>query len=143
MPRRTEEKPREVFRPFVLLPILMALAGALWTGVLLYLLTFDGIPTQTLLSAGGFALFFALALLYYGRSAVLVDDQGVTWRGMVTRSRVSWAEIRRMHVLPGPITVYAVRTPRKLWHFTSFFRNHRRLADLLVERAGLANGLRA
>jgi hypothetical protein len=139
---RDAQQPKEVFRPFWLLPILMAVAGALWTGVLLYLLTFDGIPVQTLLAAGGFALFFGLALLYYGRSAVLVDAAGVTWRGMVTQSRVRWEEIRRLHVLPGPITVYAVRTPRRMWHFTSFFRHHRRLAELLVERAGLA-GARA
>ncbi len=135
--KRNAEQPL-IFRPFVVLPVLMAVAGALWTGVLVYLLTFDGIPTQTLLSAGGFALFFALAVLYYGRSAVVVDETGVTWRGMVSRSRVPWSDIRRMHVLPGPITVYAVRTPRRMWHFTSFFRNHRRLAELLVERANLA-----
>lgn len=135
--KRNDEQPM-VFRPFLLLPALMAIAGALWTGVLIYLMTFDGIPVQTLVTAGGFALFFALALLYYGRSAVVIDSAGVTWRGMVTRSRVSWADIRRMHVLPGPITVYAVRTPRRMWHFTSFFRNHRRLAELVKERANLA-----
>ena len=78
--KRNAEQPL-IFRPFVVLPVLMAVAGALWTGVLVYLLTFDGIPTQTLLSAGGFALFFALAVLYYGRSAVVVDETGVAEQG--------------------------------------------------------------
>lgn len=129
----------EVFRPFWILPLSMGAAGALWTGVLVYLLTFDGVPIKTLLSAGFFVVFFALALAYYARSAIMVDAHGVTYRGIVRTRRLSWSEIRKLDVLPGPVTVYAIRARGMPCHFTSFFRHHKRLATLLIEGAGLAS----
>jgi hypothetical protein len=116
----------------------MGLAAILWTGVLAYLLTFEGVPTKVILATLFFVVFFGLALTYYGRSAIFVDADGVTYRGMVRTRRLPFQEIRKLDVLPGVITVYAIRTPRAFCHFTSFFRHHRKLADLLVERAGLA-----
>jgi len=44
----------------------------------------------------------------------------------------------KVDVVPGPVTVYAVRLRGQLVHFTSFFAQHRRLMELLVDRAGLA-----
>lgn len=127
-----------MFRPFWILPFLMGAAGVLWLFVLVYLLTFDGVPAKTLLSAGFFVAFFAVAVAYYGRSAIFVDANGLTCRGMLRTRRLAWAEIRKLDVLPGPVTVYAIRARGMPCHFTSFFRHHRRLAELLVERAGLA-----
>ncbi|MBX5480954.1 MAG: PH domain-containing protein [Myxococcaceae bacterium] len=117
----------------------MGLAGAIWVFVFLYLLTFDGVPARTVLSAAFFVVFFALALTYYGRSAIWVDQSGLTFRGMVRTRRLTWAEIRKLDVLPGPVTVYAIRARGMPCHFTSFFRHHKRLANLLIERAGLAS----
>lgn len=128
----------EVFRPFWILPLLMGLAGAVWLGVFGYLLTFDGVPAKTLFSAFFFIVFFGLAVTYYGRSAIFVDQAGLTYRGILRTRRLSWTEIRKLDVLPGPVTVYAIRARGMPCHFTSFFRHHKRLAELLIERAGLA-----
>ena len=129
---------REVFRPLWILPLTMGAAGLLWAGVLIYLLTFDGVPFRTLGAALFFVAFFGLALWYYARSAIVVDAKGLTYRGILRTQWLPWAEIRTVDVMPGPITVYAIRASGSLCHFTSFFRHHRRLATLLVERARMA-----
>jgi hypothetical protein len=129
---------REVFRPLWILPLTMAAAGLLWAGVLVYLLTFEGVPFGTLTGAAFFVAFFGLALWYYARSAIVVDAMGLTYRGILRTQWLPWTEIRTVDVMPGPITVYAIRARGTLCHFTSFFRHHKRLATLLVERAGLA-----
>ncbi len=116
----------------------MGLAGALWVGVLGYLLQFENVPAKTFLSTVFFVLFFVVSLLYYVRTAIFVDSGGLTYRGMVRTLRFSFTDIRKLDVLPGPVTVYAVRGKGRLIHFTSFFKHHQRLMELLVERAGLA-----
>ncbi len=128
----------QVFRPSWALSLAMGVAGLLWAGVLVYLFTFENVPLQTVLSAAFFVLFFLFAVVYYGRTAIFVDQRGVTYRGMVRTQRMSFTEIRKLHVLPGPVTVYAIRANGRFVHFTSFFRDHRALVNLLVERAGLA-----
>lgn len=127
-----------MFRPRRVFAAVMASAGVLWVGVLIYLLQFDEVPIRTFLSAAFFVVFFALSVAYYGRSAVLVDSGGVTFRGMVRTHRFSFSDIRKVDVLPGPVIVYAVRVNQRFVHFTSFFQEHRRLMELLVERARLA-----
>jgi len=116
----------------------MAVAGLLWVAVLVYLLRFfEEVSLQTFLSAGFFVLFFAVSLMYYGRTLIVVDSRGLTYRGMVRTRCFPFADIRKLDVLPGPVTVYAVRGKAGLVHFTSFFHHHQQLARLLVERAGL------
>jgi hypothetical protein len=129
---------KQVFRPHALLAAIMGAATLLWLGVLLYLLRFDGVPVQTFLSALFFVLFFAVSVTYYGRTRIVVDSDGITYRGMVRTRRFTFDDIRKVDVLPGPLTVYAVRGRRGLVHFTSLFSHHERLARLLVERAGLS-----
>lgn len=130
----------QIFRPRRVFAIAMALAGALWIGVLVYLSALEGVPWKTYASAAFFAAFFGLAVMYYGRAAILVDQGGVTIRGMVRTYRLAFADIRKLDVLPGPVTVYAIRgSAGRFHHFTSFFRHHKLLANLLVERAGLAS----
>ena len=136
--RASEAAGRQVFRPRRVLAIVMAGAGLLWIAVLLYLLSFDGVPLRTVLSAAFFVVFFALSLAYYGRTRIVVVARGITYRGMVRTRRFSFDDIRKVDVLPGPVTVYAVRGRAGLVHFTSFFQHHQRLAQLLVDRAGLS-----
>jgi hypothetical protein len=128
---------RQVFRPHAVLAAVMGAATLLWLGVLVYLLRFDGVPVQTFLSAVFFVLFFGVSVTYYGRTRIVVDAGGLTYRGLVRTRRFSFADIRKVDVLPGLVTVYAVRGSRGFVHFTSFFAHHRHLARLLVERAGL------
>ncbi|KFA90170.1 hypothetical protein Q664_29790 [Archangium violaceum Cb vi76] len=138
MDRGDSKAGRQVFRPHAVLAAIMGAATLLWLGVLLYLLRFDGVPVQTFLSAIFFVLFFAVSVTYYGRTRIIVDSGGITYRGMVRTRRFSFADINKVDVLPGPVTVYAVRGKRGLVHFTSLFAHHRHLARLLVERAGLS-----
>ncbi|WP_407660002.1 PH domain-containing protein [Hyalangium gracile] len=116
----------------------MAAAGVLWVTVLVYLLRFDDVPVKTFLAVIFFVVFFAVSLTYYARTRIVVDARGITYRGMVRTRRYTFEDIRKVDVLPGPVTVYAIRdTGGGFVHFTSFFQHHRRLAALLVERAGL------
>jgi hypothetical protein len=128
----------EVFRPSKLLACLMAGAGALWCSVLFYLLTFRDVPLKTLLSALFFVIFFALSLAYYVRTSIEIDATGITYHGVLRTRHFGFDEIKKVDILPGPIIVYAVRGPGGLVHFTSFFRHHKRLMELLIERAQLS-----
>ena len=117
----------------------MGIAGALWLAVLCYLFQFQGVPAKTFLAAVFFVVFFAVSVAYYVRTAIFVDARGVTYRGLVRTERFAFAEIRKVDVLPGPVTVYAIRARGRLLHFTSFFKHHQRLVELLVTRAGLSS----
>lgn len=133
---------RLIFRPRVEFSLLTGAAALFWCSVLLYLLRFDGLPAQTLGSAALMAGFFIVMLVYYARTAITVDEGGLTFRGMVRKRRYEYSEIRRLEVLQGPISVYAVRTEGRPVHFTSFFRHHDRLMRLLLERAELESSRR-
>jgi len=118
----------------------MGVAGFLWVGMLLFLLLkFQNVPTKTYLTVIFFIALFAVSLTYYARTRIVVDARGITYQGMVRKRSYSFKEIRKVDVLPGPVTVYAIRTSGGLVNFTSFFQHHRRLAALLVERANLAS----
>lgn len=127
-----------MFRPRPFLAASMGAAGLLWVAVFVYLLTFEGVPARTFLSALFFVAFFGVSHAYYARAAIEVDAGGVTYRGMVRTERFAFADILKLDVWPGPVTVYAIRARDRGVHFTSFFSHHRRLVELLVERAGLA-----
>jgi hypothetical protein len=117
----------------------MGAAGILWLGLLVYLLmSFQDVPAQTFLAVIFFIVLFAVSLTYYARTRIVVDARGITYRGMVRTRTFSFTEIRKVDVLPGPVTVYAIRTNGGFVNFTSFFLHHRRLAALLVERAKLS-----
>ncbi len=133
----TDSSP-EIFRPRKVLAAAMGAAGVLWMVVLGYLIQFDRVPARTVLSVLFFIAFFGLSLMYYVRTAILVDRRGMTYRGMVRTERFTFEDIRKVDVLPGPVTVYAIRGKGRLVHFTSFFKHHRRLMNLLIERAGLS-----
>jgi hypothetical protein len=130
--------PPEVFRPRPVLAAAMGTAALLWLFVLIYLLQFQGVPAKTFASALFFVIFFAVSLTYYARTAIVVDGGGVTYRGLVRTDYVPFRDILKVDILPGPVTVYAVRGRMRGMHFTSFFAQHRRLMELLVERAGLS-----
>jgi hypothetical protein len=136
--RHSEAGGRQVFRPRRVLAGLMAAAGILWVTVLVYLLRFEDVPLKTFLAVIFFVVFFGVSLVYYARTRIEVDARGMTYCGMVRTRHYAFNEIRKVDVMPGPVTVYAIRdTGGGFVHFTSIFQHHRRLAALLVERAGL------
>jgi hypothetical protein len=128
----------EVFRPRPVLTFAMGTAALLWVFVLVYLMQFKGVELKTFISALFFVVFFGVSLTYYARTAITVDGRGVTYRGMVRTDFFPFGDIQKVDILPGPVTVYAVRGRGRGMHFTSFFTQHRRLMELLVERAGLS-----
>lgn len=139
MHARTEPQPPkpEVFRPHRILAVVMALAGLLWVGTGVFLFTFDGVPWKTWASVAFFIVFFALATGYYARSAIVVEGESLTCRGIMRTRRYGLSEIRRLEILPGIITVYSIRVSEGVMHFTSLFSRHQALARLLVDRSGL------
>ena len=54
-------------------------------------------------------VFFGVSLTYYARTAIVVDGGGVTYRGMVRTDYFAFRDILKVDILPGPVTVYAVR----------------------------------
>lgn len=137
--RAREPLQREVFRPYRLLGLAMAFAGLLWSGVFVYLFTFDWVPWRTWASVVFFMTFFAVATRYYWRAAIVVDGQSLTYRGFLVTRCFGVNDIRKLDVVPGIITVYAIRLADRAVHFTSLFARHRVLAELLVQRAGLSS----
>jgi hypothetical protein len=129
----------EVFRPRRLFSIVSALSVVLWLFILSQLLHTRDVPVRLVFFAAVFIAFFAVSLAYYARAAIFVDARGVTYRGIVRTARMTFDEIRKLDVLPGVVTVYAIRTARAGMHFTSFFRQHRRLVELVIARAGLSS----
>jgi hypothetical protein len=125
-----------VYRPHRALAAAMAAAMLFWGYALYFLSGYDGVPWKTLVTAAVFTAFFAVAAVYYARSAVLVDDDGFTVRGLVRTSRFRFDDILAVRVLPGPLTVYSVNAANRFIHFTSFYRRHKKLMQTLVERSG-------
>src|SRR5437868_12960374 len=99
----------EVFRPRKLFAAAMGAAGLLWVVVLVYLFQFQDVPVKTFLSTVFFIAFFGVSLAYYARTAIFVDSRGLTYRGIVRTQRFTFDDIRKVDVLPGPVTVYSVR----------------------------------
>ena len=126
-----------VFRPQPLLGVSMAVAAAFWLSVLVFLIQNPIVPAHTFASAGAFVLLFLASVLYYARTQIQVDAAGVTYRGIVRRTRIGFDELQRLSVLPGLITVYTVQGGKKSISFTSFFQRHQELARLVRERASL------
>ncbi len=137
--RVPEERATEVFRPYRLLAFAMACAGALWIGVAVLLATFDDVHWKTWASVAFFICFFAVSTWYYWRSAIFVEGHSFTYRGFLRTRRCGLSDIRKLEIAPGLITVYSVRVSNQVMHFTSLFARHRTLAQLLVDRAGLAS----
>lgn len=128
--------PTAIYRPHRALAAAMAGAMLFWAYALYFLAGHGGVPWKTLATAGAFTVFFAVAAIYYARSAVLVDDSGFTVRGIVRTSRFRFNDIRAVRVLPGPLTVYSISAANRFIHVTSFYRRHRKLMQTLVERSG-------
>jgi hypothetical protein len=127
----------EVFRPRWIFGAVMGACGGVWLFVLGYLATFEGVPAKYFASVIFFIVFFAISVAYYARTAIYVDSNGVTYRGIVRTQRFDYQDIRKVDILPGPIVIYAIRARGGFVHFTNFFKHHRRLMSLVVDRAGL------
>lgn len=125
-----------VFRPYRVLPVSLGLGSAVWMAALLWLIWMGEFHWRLPIGAATFAAAFALGAGYYARAAIWVDGTGVTYRGLWRSFRMRFPEVRRVEVLDGLLPVYCVRGFSQRLHFTSFFRKHQALLELLLERTG-------
>jgi hypothetical protein len=126
---------KRTFRPQPLLGVAMAVAALFWISVLAFLLAYPTVPLKTFASTAFFVILFVGSVFYYVRTAILVDGDGITYRGMVREKRLSFRDIKKVAVLPGLITMYTVHAGRQTFSFSSFFQRHKELVELLRERA--------
>jgi hypothetical protein len=129
----TLERPPRTFRPHPVLVTLM-LASAGWWGWVAWIVSgAEGADTAKA-GAVGFAAFFLFCAFAYGRSAITVDDEGLTFRGVWRSTRARWNECSGLDVLPGPLTLYVLRAGGRAVHFSNLYRHHRELARHLLTR---------
>lgn len=128
---------KRIFRPQPFLGVAMALAAVFWISVLAFLVVNPTVPLKTFASTGFFVILFVASVFYYVRTAILVDGEGITYRGMVRETRLRFADIQRLAVLPGLITLYTVHAGPQTFSFSSFFQRHKELVEVLRERAKL------
>ncbi len=126
---------KRTFRPQPVLGIAMGLAAVFWISVLAFLVANPSVPLKTFASTAFFVVLFVGSVFYYVRTAVLVDADGITYRGMLREVRLSFADIQRVAVLPGLVTLYTVHAGGRSFSFSSFFQRHQELVALLRERA--------
>ena len=126
-----------IFRPQPLLGVAMAVAAAFWLAVLAFLLNNPAVPAKTFVSTGFFVVLFMLSVVYYVRTAIVVERDCLTYRGMVRKVRLKYDEIQKVAVVPGLITLYTVYAGPRTFSFSSFFPRHKELVALLRERAAL------
>jgi len=128
---------KRTFRPQPFLGVAMALAAVFWLSVLAFLVVNPSVPLETFASTAFFVILFVASVFYYVRTAILVDGDKITYRGMVREVRLSFKDIQKLKVLPGPITLYTVHAGRHTFSFSSFFQRHKELVELLRDRAPL------
>ena len=128
---------KRIFRPQPLLGVAMAVAAVFWISVLAFLVVNPSVPLKTFASTAFFVILFVGSVFYYVRTAILVDMEGITYRGMLREVRLRFDQIQRLAVLPGLITLYTVHAGRHTFSFSSFFQRHKDLVELLREKAAL------
>jgi hypothetical protein len=126
------------YRTRLLLRMAVAVAAALWVGVLGLLLHGPGAEPQAVLAAGGFVAFFLVFVFVYGRTWIAVTSDGIVAATPFRIRPVPFEEILGIVVQDGMGgRVYAVFTRRGTVQFTSLFARHRELFETLLERANL------
>jgi hypothetical protein len=127
------------FRPHLALRVCLALALAWWVAVLAAALGLPEAPASTRWGALFFCGFFAATGLHYLSLEIQVDQEALTYRGLLTVKRLRLAEVRSVVVVPVPLMEsYGVRAASGAIRFTSMIAGHRELAALVVERARLS-----
>jgi hypothetical protein len=132
------------FRALLPLRLAVMAAAAFWGSTVVLLVQHDGaVAPGTLLSAGGFLVFFLVFSAHYGRMAITVTVDGIVVSRFFGSLPVPFDDIVGIEVHRGLAgTIYEVLTRRGLIHFSSLLARHRELFDLLRERAELQRGRR-
>jgi hypothetical protein len=126
------------FRPSAALIAVLAGAAVCWLGVLALLLNLRGVEGKTYLTVFFFIGFFGVFLVYYSTQAIVVHPGGLVVRRFLALTSFDFQDIVKVEVHPGPaMTVYDVFTRQGPIQFSSWFRGHKELLDLIVRGARL------
>lgn len=138
-PMATDE--RQEFRLRPVLKVLVGAAAALWSVILLVLVVHgEKYPVRIYMSVVFFIALFTAVLVFYQGMTISTDRYGVTYRGLVTFRTYPYESILKLDVRPGltGLVTYDVFTKAGLLQFSSFIQDHKRLMEIIVERADLA-----
>ncbi len=129
------------YRTRLPLRIAVGLAAALWGAVLVVLLRLPGADLRSVAGAAGFAAFFAVFTVVYGRTSITVTEDGIVAATPFRKRPVRFDDILEIVVQDGlGGRVYAILTRRGPVRFTSLFGRHRELFETLLDRAKLSQG---
>lgn len=128
----------QTFRPRAEIRWVVLGADYFWLFILFALIALRGASDAAFVGTAFFIALFTVCGLFYSQTAIVVTADGVVYRGLVERRMFGFDEILRVQARPGLVgTDYDVMTRRGLMQFSSIFKDHKRLFDLIVERAGL------
>lgn len=134
----SREDTPEVFRPSLWLRSLVIGAIAFWVVIFFCLVGLPASSDRAFLSVGLFILLFTILGIFYGNLAIEVTREDVIVRGVLSFRLLPLRDVLRVEVKPGLLqTSYAVLARGGFVSFTSLFGGHRRLMELIVERARL------
>lgn len=126
------------FRPSAALIAVLAGAAVCWLGVLALLVNLRGVEGKTYLTVFFFIGFFGVFLVYYSTQAIVVHSSGLVVRRFLALTSFDFQDILEVEVHPGPaMTVYDVITRQGPIQFSSWFRGHKELLDLIIRGARL------
>lgn len=125
----------EIFRPWAWLRWSVVVAWLFWVLVFFLLIGLEGAPGQALASAAFFIVFFTALGVFYSNTRIELSADTLVIRGIASSQQVSLAEVRGVEVRSSLLqTTYQVLARRPV-AFSNAFSGHRRLRQLIEERA--------
>ena len=126
---------RKEFRASWLIRTAVLAALLLWLAVAAAAFFASDVPTYAVWSSLFFVVFFLVFVAYYFSMSFVVHEYGVTYRGATEFEHFDWEEIVQVDgVLLGG---YYVTTKHGGFVLSGFIKEHEKLAELIITKAGL------
>lgn len=126
---------REIFRPWAWLRWSVVVAWVFWVLVFFLLVGLEGAPGRALASAGFFIVFFTALGVFYNNTRIELSADALVIRSVTSSQRVLLADVQGVEVTSNLLqTTYQVLARRPV-AFSNAFSGHRRLRQLIEERA--------
>lgn len=133
-----QAKARETFRPSRWLRGAVLAAAAYWVAVFFALVGLQETSNQSFLGVAFFIALFSALGIFYNNTRIEVTGEGLVVRSVSSSRSIRFADIVRIDVRPGFLqTNYEVRARGSQVSFSSMIAGHRRLMQLIVDRAQL------
>lgn len=128
----------QVFRPQGWLRASTHLGLLLWLSIGVHMAVTTGLTAQAVGGIAFFLVLFTTIEVLHARTWIAVDPDRLRVRDPARQQEIAFSEVLRVDVDPGVLqTSYTIVLRRGFVSFTSFFGEHRRLCQLIVERARL------